>query len=1364
MPASARLALVCALFLVLSSSSAAPLQAQSLLDGAPFSADPRLLLAAAEKIDAKDQQVVYLLDEATFSFEAGGRSRSVWHEIKRVATKDGVNDSGTAMAYWAPWYDEKPVITARVITKDGTVQMLDAKAIVESTAEMEQDIFSDERVLRAPLPGVAAGSVIETVITIEGRGAIASGGRFGIFNFGGSEAVEHSRLTLDSAPGIVPRLVNKANIEPRRVEQNGRTLLVFEKGHSDAIENEEGYLPSDEMNVPYVAFSTGTSWQEMAHDYSAIVDKQIGNDDLKGVVKAAAGNATEPAAVAANLLHYIDANIRYAGVEVGDGSIVPRPPKSVLGQKYGDCKDKATLLVALLRASGISAHVALVDADTGFDTIAELPGISHFNHAIVVIDPRNPGEPALWVDPTDEFARPGELPIEDQGRLALIAGDSTAALSRTPEAPSTANRYRETRTFTLPEDGKAHVVEVTEGTWSEDAILRRGYAGSDRKKYAEDLQKYAIDYFATTKLDKFDIGDPHDFSKPFQLTLNIAKSRSGIVFNGEGDVLIPTYGIASALPKLLRDHEEKSAEAENAKPEKKRKHDFVFYRPAVKEWTYTIVPAQGFAARTLPPNETKKLGSVTLTSEYRTNADGTVVAKLILDSGKRRLTPSEFDETRIAVSKLARQDGLHIGFDSIGQKKLSSGDIRGALAEFRKLAIQHPKEAQHHIELSRALLAGGLGEAARAEARLAITIEPASASAHAMLATVLEHDLLGRLHRKGEDLPGAIAALRKSKQIDPNEITVRARLADLLTYGTDGYKFGKDAPLAQAADEYRALLKDFGDAAQGYQPPLMLALTHAGRYDEVKELIKTESDVQQRDLFLILTTVVTTGVEDAKRVLDSFDVSKRRTYAAGVGQTMMSMRRYPEAAAMFDVAAQGSENGAAILALVKVLKRTQPFEKVLDDSPKSMVIKVLDAAMSGDKARMKAVFLPELDAISKDKKQTFSMASLVPDGTNSSTVIDLAAGAIEIQQDGNEETGFRLRMRSSAGMPSTKAGGENFYVLRRGGKLYFAGIGESPETIGFTAMLLAGEGRTEPARTWLNWAREGIAPGGGDDSLAGPPFARIWPKEKATATADEIRIAAAALMSGKEDTSDRSASILVGLRDKTPNDEAKTAVDIALMVDYRQLRDWNKLLLVAEQLAKAHPDSGSAFEAWTLALQQLGRSDEVETLGKERLARLPKDAAAIHALADGAARNGKYDTAMTWSRRLVDDGTPTSGDYNNVAWLALFRGTDLDRAIDDARRASAEGSADPAAMNTLAALYAESGKTVEARQALLKSIDGRHTEEPSSADWFVIGRIAEDYGLPDAAAAAYKRVDKEEATGLTTWELAQRRMTAMGAL
>jgi tetratricopeptide (TPR) repeat protein/transglutaminase-like putative cysteine protease len=1353
MTPSLRQALACAAFVV---SVAPSLLAQNALDGAPFSADPKALLAAAKKIEAKDQNLIYLLDEQTISFEGNGRTRSVSRLIEYVVTADGVDSAGTASAWWAPWYDEKPTIAARVITKDGTVHTLDPKAITEATAEQEQDIFSDQRVLRAPLPGVAEGAIVERVITLEGRSPIAGGGKYGLFLFGGSVPFEHQRLVLDADAAVAPRIVNKSGFEPRVSEQNGRKQIVFEKGHTDAFDDEEGNIPSDELTVPYVAYANGSSWHDIAADYSAIVDKQIAADgDLKSVVSNAVGSAADRGEIIARLLDVIDKNVRYAGVEVGDGSIVPRPPKSVLQKKYGDCKDKATLLVAMLRAAGLSAHVALLNAGSGFDGIASLPGVDHFNHAIAVVD----GDQPVWIDPTDEFARPGQLPAEDQGRMALIAADATTTLTRTPEAPSSATRYIETRTFTLPEEGKARVLEVSEGTGAEDAILRRACATSTKKDYRESLEKWAIDYYVAPKLDSFETGEPHDFTKPYHLTLNVSKSKSGIVTAGDGDVLIPTYDIVSLLPLELRNYQEKTAEAKEAKPEKKRVHDFVLRRASTAEWRYRIEPAAGFAARTLPHNETTKLGTMTFTTEYATDGDSAVLAKFVFDTGKRRLTPAEFEETRAAVSKLARNPGVHIGFNAIGQAKLNAGDIGAALTEFRKLAVLHPKEAQHHIELARALLAGGLAEAARDEAKRAVAFEPSNAKAHAMLATVLEHDLLGRYLRHGCDLTGAIGALRKAKQLDPSDAALRARLADLLTYGDDIYKFGRNAHVNEAIDEYKLLLKDLGKEASAYQPPLMLALSHAGRWDEVKELVKTETDVRQRDLFRIMSVTVTEGSTAGVRELGAFDDTQRQSYGKVVAQTLVALRRYADAADIFEAATKGTTQAAQMLPLIQILRKAQPYEKTLTEpSLKSAVVNVMAAVLTGDTKLARTLIVPELD--SSDKSLGVSTRALTRSAELSPTmVVDLFAAAVEIQQDGNDEIGYRLRMRSAAGTESAK--GLAFYVQRRDGKYLLAAMSVSPDTIGRAALKLVNDGKADAARTWLNWARESIAAGGGDDPLAGPPFARLWQKEKPTASADEIRLAAAALMAEKT-YANESAPLLVSLRETAPSEEMKTAADVALVAAYNILGEWAKTLPIAERLSKANPNSGSAFESWTIALTHTDKTDQAETIAKERLARLPKDVDAMRALSRIYAKKGDYETAVMWSRRTVDDVTPVTADYNTAAWLALFLGKGVDHAIDDARRGTSdEAQASAGALHTLAALFAESGKTVEARQALLKAIDKRGTDDPTSDDWFILGHIAENYGVRDIAMAAYKRVEKGELTGMSTWELTQRHIAAM---
>ena len=98
---------------------------------------------------------------------------------------------------------------------------------------------------------------------------------------------------------------------------------------------------------------------------------------------------------AAALLDYLDRQVRYTGIEFGGAAIIPHDPAETLAKKYGDCKDKATLLVTMFRAAGVPAYVALLNAGSRMDVPAELPGMGLFDHAIVYVPEIAPASPNL---------------------------------------------------------------------------------------------------------------------------------------------------------------------------------------------------------------------------------------------------------------------------------------------------------------------------------------------------------------------------------------------------------------------------------------------------------------------------------------------------------------------------------------------------------------------------------------------------------------------------------------------------------------------------------------------------------------------------------------------------------------------------------------------------------------------------------------------------------------------------------------------------------------------------------------------------------------------------------------------------------
>src|ERR1044072_1119804 len=189
-----------------------------------------------------------------------------------------------------------------------------------------------------------------------------------------------------------------------------------------------------------------------------MTEPRVRNDDARPLL-----NGRQPpdsAEYIGKIVERLHRQVRYTGIEFGASRLIPEYPSETLRRRFGDCKDKSTLLVAALRASGIEAHLALLSAGGDEDVSPELPGFGMFDHAIVYV-PR-PGGADLWIDATAEYTRVGTLPAQDSARLALIIRPGTKALTRTPALRAADNRQVETRDFFLAEYGPARVVESTE--------------------------------------------------------------------------------------------------------------------------------------------------------------------------------------------------------------------------------------------------------------------------------------------------------------------------------------------------------------------------------------------------------------------------------------------------------------------------------------------------------------------------------------------------------------------------------------------------------------------------------------------------------------------------------------------------------------------------------------------------------------------------------------------------------------------------------------------------------------------------------------------------------------------------------------
>jgi transglutaminase-like putative cysteine protease/thioredoxin-like negative regulator of GroEL len=211
----------------------------------------------------------------------------------------------------------------------------------------------------------------------------------------------------------------------------------------------EAGMPGPSTVRAYVHVSTAQDWAEINTRYRALLGER---DQPTAALKTLAeewGGQGDTRAVLGRLYAAVAARTRYVGLEFGVRSFLPAQPAVTLARGYGDCKDKATLLIALARARGIDAHLTLVRTRPA-GAIADRPAsFAVFDHAIVYVP-----ELDVFLDPTIDRNDPWTLPPGDQGAVAFVI-DVDKTLRTLPMDAPAANRSAWGITGTLGADGRA---------------------------------------------------------------------------------------------------------------------------------------------------------------------------------------------------------------------------------------------------------------------------------------------------------------------------------------------------------------------------------------------------------------------------------------------------------------------------------------------------------------------------------------------------------------------------------------------------------------------------------------------------------------------------------------------------------------------------------------------------------------------------------------------------------------------------------------------------------------------------------------------------------------------------------------------
>lgn len=1331
-------------FLVLSCSTR-----QRLPDAPPIDVTP------AAHDAAKDPGPVRVeLLRVRYRIHRDGTYERTFHRRYRVLDSRGVQGWGYAYAWWNPWYMNKPSIEATVATGDSPPRRLDPATLAEQPAYPDApDIYGDARVLKGPLPSIAVGSVVdETIETTTHRDFFARGftEHLTLQSEVGREKVE---LIVEAPPDTPVKFeVRGAKVTQRKESHGDVSRYLVEGGPFPAIEPPEPLLPPEVAAYPFVAFSTGRSWQQVAARYAKRVDDRLEEIDFGPRVAEITNPDDEPRAKIADIVGWIKQRIRYASIAFGETGIIPRSPISTVSNGYGDCKDQATLLVGLLRAAGFDAKVALLRSGPGADVLPSLPTLDVFDHAIVVVPDL---DPPLWIDPTADYRRVGTLPIGDQNRLALVVDTGTTALVRTPAPTPATNTYREVRDVELLDYGRADVVELSTGTGWHEWQLRDTFA-APRPNVVEQLERYVKGAYGAETVARLEYSPATDLTAPFSVTLEAAATNVGYTDLFTASVATSHGPLLSWLPDALTD-----------KTDDKRKNDLMLPVPYRAEVTWRVHIPEDFVVASTPNDTTTAIGPGRIEQSTRKGPDSVIEVQHRIDVGKARFSPAETERFRKDLQSYLAHPRATVSLKHRARDRIDAGKLQEGIELLRARASEQPRAMLPRMRFARAVSDLGFGDIGRREAREAAALEPESATAQKELAHLLARGDLGRDLSGGFDREGAIAAYRKAAELDEDDFYSQVRVAVLLENDDDGNRYG-NPELERACAYYDTLdrneLRQFDEGQFAFNAEW--CLLHAERFDEVLRRLRALPNESVPSSLAVMAAAAGSGPDSALSEVTRLGLSGRaRTAALDQAARLLARRReYASAARLLRAAYADGSDAARVLQQARQwakLRKVDP-STLEADTPEGVIKKLIGTYMAepkrgpdlAKKLLTDRAWTDDGESDVADVLEKWDVSETKPFEMPLAVFGDMVVGGFDATHEGSDRLGYRVRASIDMGQGPHRF---QVFVVRERGAYKVRAFGDHVPELGAEALYAVDQGRTKLAKQWLSWARELWHTGRGVDPLRQGAFVPLWNDGKG-----DVRLAAAALTTASIHAADALPVLERALRSET-DDAKRTAIQYALVRAHQKLEHWGEAARLARGLLSRHPKSDVARNFTLEALLHLKRFDERARLIEEAIEQHPdRRHAWLHELARGESWRGRFERARSIRQEIIDDGKATATTLNTQAWEGIFVGvTDRDAELA-ARAVQMSKGRELGVLHTLATVYAELGRLGEAHQTLQTLLAKREKGRPVSVDHYVIGRIAEQLGLIDAARAAYSRVDEPDHNlPSTTYRLAQQRLAKL---
>ena len=497
--------------------------------------------STAAGADLAKESVVIERSLIKLTYEPDGTgTREVSFDV-RVQSQAGVQALGVLRLPYLGSNESVEFDYIRVRKPDGSVVNTPDYNIQDMPADVTRlaPMYSDLREKHVTVKALGVGDVLEYTVRFRTFKPQVPGQFWWEYNFDKSVIYRTAELDL-TVPKDKYLNLSSPDYKPEIKDDGNRRTYIWRASN---LKRPDPDTPVSQDQKPDIQFSTFHSWQEVGAWYNELQKSQLTvTPQLQAkAAELTKGLTTEDEKIRA-IYNYVSSHFHYVSLSFGVGRYQPHPAEDVLENEYGDCKDKHTLLATLLKAAGIEAWPALINATRKLDPSMPSPG--QFDHVITYV-PHN-GSP-LWLDTTPEVAPFGLLMASLRNKQALIIpGDKPAELKTTPANPPFPANQTFTMDAAIDTDGtlKGHVQQTARG--DTEVYMRLAFRVTAQAQWKDLVQRIVNTEGFGGDVSNVTASSPEDTSKPFEFSYDYTRKKYSDWDNHRLTAPLPPTGLEGA--------------------------------------------------------------------------------------------------------------------------------------------------------------------------------------------------------------------------------------------------------------------------------------------------------------------------------------------------------------------------------------------------------------------------------------------------------------------------------------------------------------------------------------------------------------------------------------------------------------------------------------------------------------------------------------------------------------------------------------------------------------------------------------------------------------------------------------------------